>query len=65
MIYVKKRILNEGGLANWAVLGNFVYMDELVPTQIIRDIVDISGNVGQGSQDTGFFVMASKCSDAY
>ncbi|CAK63318.1 unnamed protein product (macronuclear) [Paramecium tetraurelia] len=65
LIYVKKRILNEGGLANWAVFGNFVYMDELSPTQMTRDIVDVSGNVGQGSQDTGFFVMASKCSDAY
>ncbi|CAK63336.1 unnamed protein product (macronuclear) [Paramecium tetraurelia] len=65
LIYVKKRILNEGGIANWAVFGNFVYMDELVPTQMTRDVVDVSGNVGQGSQDTGFFVMASRCSDAY
>jgi hypothetical protein len=32
LIYVKKRVLSDGGIANWAVFGNFVYMDEEIPT---------------------------------
>ncbi|CAD8161606.1 unnamed protein product [Paramecium octaurelia] len=61
LIYVKKRLIEQQSKFNWAVLGNFIYMDG---TQMTRDIVDISGNVGQGSQDTGFFIMGTKCEDA-
>ena len=47
MIYVKKRVLNYGGLANWAVLGNFIYSDDgITSVKMTRDIIDISGNVG-------------------
>ena len=46
MIYVKKRVLEEAGLPNWAVFGNFIYMMESMSTDMTRDIVDISGNVG-------------------
>lgn len=59
MIYVTKRVLNDSHMANWAVLGNFNYDDGTTP--MTRDILDISNNVGQGSQDTGFFFMGTPC----
>ena len=33
-------------MANWAVFGNFIYMEEEVRTEMTRDIVEVSGNVG-------------------
>lgn len=64
MIYVKKMITNSNEKNQWAALGNFIYMNEIVPTEMTTDLVEITGNVGQGSQDTGFFMTASKCTDA-
>lgn len=64
MIYVKKMITNSNEKNQWAALGNFIYMTEIVPTEMTTDLVEITGNVGQGSQDTGFFMTASKCTDA-
>lgn len=64
MIYVKKAVNNPNEKNNWAALGNFIYMNEIVPTEMTTYLVEITGNVGQGSQDTGFFMTASKCSDA-
>jgi hypothetical protein len=46
LIYVKKRILGDSQIANWAALGNFVYSDN---TRMIRENLDVSGNVGSGS----------------
>jgi len=43
MIYVTKRILNESGIANWAVFGNFNYVGD---TQITIDFLEVSNNVG-------------------
>ncbi|KAM3144741.1 hypothetical protein pb186bvf_003050 [Paramecium bursaria] len=59
LVYVTKRIMSGGASNNWAVLANFVYTDN---TQQTTDIVEVSDNVGSGSQDTGFFFMATKCS---
>jgi hypothetical protein len=33
-------------MTNWAVLGNFIYMEEKIRTEMIRDIFEVSGNVG-------------------
>ena len=49
MIYVKKMITTSDDKNPWAALGNFVYMDEIVPTEMTTDLVEITGNVGQGS----------------
>lgn len=44
-------------MANWAFLGDFVSKTNYWSI----DEVQISGNVGQGSEDTGFSFMAGPC----
>jgi hypothetical protein len=43
MIYVTKRVLSDSGIANWAVFGNFNYVDD---TQITIDFLEVTNNVG-------------------
>jgi nitrous oxidase accessory protein NosD len=58
LVYVKRRTLTaEAGLANWALLGNFVSPKNYY---LITDI-EVSNNVGMGSEDTGFSFMTVPC----
>ena len=57
LIYVRRREQEAIGMANWAFLGDFVSKTNYWSI----DEVQISGNVGQGSEDTGFSFMAGPC----
>lgn len=43
MIYVTKKQENSGGAVNWAVFGNFNYIDD---TSISINMLEVSNNVG-------------------
>ncbi len=66
LIYVKKRdttAASATGVNDWAVLGQFIGYGDIIPEQIFDNVL-ISGNVGQGSEESGFFFYAAACDKA-
>ncbi|CAD8206675.1 unnamed protein product [Paramecium pentaurelia] len=64
MVLVQKRVISINsaitGTYNWAVLASFRYASG---TKITKNFILVSNNVGIGSTDTGFHIMASHCDD--
>ncbi|CAD8162684.1 unnamed protein product [Paramecium octaurelia] len=54
LIHVKK-----AGPSNWAVLANFIFSKSNL--NILRSNLDITENIGQGSEDTGFYIVSTQC----
>ncbi|CAK89031.1 unnamed protein product (macronuclear) [Paramecium tetraurelia] len=54
LIHVKKAVTS-----NWAVLANFIFSKSNL--NILRSNLEITENIGQGSEDAGFYIVSTYC----